>query len=71
VAGINGTNEKKTLDVDLSFIDGADHCVQTFADADPSQYQLASDKDWFISCGNQIPRAMTCQPRGGFVLVIK
>ena len=71
VAGINGTNSKKTLDVDLSFIDGADHCVQTFADADPSQYQLAGDKDWFISCGNQIPRTMTCQPRGGFVLVIK
>jgi hypothetical protein len=71
VAGINGTNSKKTLDIDLSFIDGADHCVQTFADADPSQYQLAGDKDWFISCGNQIPRAMTCQPRGGFVLVIK
>ena len=71
VAGINGTNDKKTLDVDLSFIDGADHCVQTFADADPSQYQLAGDKDWFISCGNQIPRTMTCQPRGGFVLVIK
>ena len=71
VAGINGTNEARTLATDLSFIDGADHCVQTFADADPSQYQLASDKDWFISCGNQIPRAMTCQPRGGFVLVIK
>ena len=71
VAGINGTNEKKTLNVDLSFIDGADHCVQTFADADPSQYQLAGDKDWLISCGNQIPRTMTCQPRGGFVLVIK
>jgi hypothetical protein len=71
VAGINGTNEKKTLDVDLSFIDGADRCVQTFADADPSQYQLAGDKDWLISCGNQIPRTMTCQPRGGFVLVIK
>jgi hypothetical protein len=45
--------------------------VQTFADADPSQYQLAGDKDWLISCGNQIPRTMTCQPRGGFVLVIK
>ena len=37
VAGINGTDNKKTLDVDLSFIDGGDHSVQTFADADPSQ----------------------------------
>ena len=71
VAGINGTNEARTLATDLSFIEGADHCVQTFADADPSQYQLAGDKDWLISCGNQIPRTMTCQPRGGFVLVIK
>ena len=71
VAGINGTNYKKTLDVDLSFIEGNNHCVQTFADADASQYQLAGEKDWLITNGNQIPRQMNCQPRGGFVLIIK
>ena len=71
VAGINGTNDKKTLDVDLSFIEGSNHCVQTFADADASQYQLAGEKDWLITSGNQIPRQMNCQPRGGFVLIIK
>ena len=71
VAGINGTNNKKTLDVDLSFIEGNNHCVQMFADADPSQWQLTAEKDWLITKGNQIPRQMVCQPRGGFVLVIK
>ena len=71
VAGINGTNEKKTLDVDLSFIEGSAHSVQTFADADATKYQLTADKDWLITRGNQIPRQMECQPRGGFVLVIK
>ena len=70
VAGINGTNETKTLTTDLSFITGA-KCVQTFADADPTLYQLAGNKDWLITKGNQIPKQITTQPRGGFVLVIK
>ena len=70
VAGINGTDNKKVLDVDLSFISGA-KCVQTFADADPTQYQLAGNKDWLITKGNQIPKQIATQPRGGFVLVIK
>ena len=71
VAGINGTNDKKTLDVDLSFINGEAHCVQLFADADPTKYQLTAEKDWLISHGNQIPRQIATQPRGGFVLIIK
>lgn len=71
VAGINGTNDKKVLDVDLSFIGGNNHCVQLFADADPTQYQLAAKKDWLITNGNQMPRQIATQPRGGFVLVIK
>ncbi|SHK35577.1 glycoside hydrolase family 97 protein [Xylanibacter ruminicola] len=71
IAGINGTNNKKTLDVDLSFIDGGDHSVQLFADADPACYQLAAEKDWLITNGNQIPRQIATQPRGGFVLIIK
>ncbi len=70
VAGINGTDNKKVLDVDLSFISGA-KCVQTFADADPAQYQLSGNKDWLITKGNQIPKQIATQPRGGFVLVIK
>ena len=70
VAGINGTNDKKVLDVDLSFISGA-KCVQTFADADPTEYQLTGNKGWLITSGNQIPKQIATQPRGGFVLVIK
>ena len=70
VAGINGTDQKKVLDVDLSFISGA-KCVQTFADADPAQYQLSGNKGWLITKGNQIPKQIATQPRGGFVMVIK
>ncbi len=70
VAGINGTNDKKVLDVDLSFISG-DKCVQTFADADPTEYQLTGNKGWLITSGNQIPKQIATQPRGGFVLVIQ
>ena len=70
VAGINGTNDKKVLDVDLSFISGA-KCVQTFADADPTEYQLTGNKGWLITSGNQIPKQIATQPRGGFVLVIQ
>ena len=70
VAGINGTDQKKVLDVDLSFISGA-KCVQTFADADPDQYQLSGNKGWLITKGNQIPKQIATQPRGGFVMVIK
>ena len=70
VAGINGTDNKKVLDVDLSFISGA-KCVQTFADADPTEYQLTGNKGWLITSGNQIPKQIATQPRGGFVLVIK
>ena len=58
------------LDVDLSFISGA-KCVQTFADADPTEYQLIGNKGWLITKGNQIPKQIATQPRGGFVLVIK
>ena len=71
VAGINGTNENKTLSTDLSFIDAGPHSVQTFADADPAQWQLDGQKDWLISNSNQLPKQITCLPRGGFVLVIK
>lgn len=71
VAGINGTNETKTLSTDLSFIDAGPHSVQTFADADPAQWQLDGQKDWLISNSNQLPKQITCLPRGGFVLVIK
>ena len=70
VAGINGTDNKKVLDVDLSFISGA-KCVQTFADADSTEYQLTGNKGWLITSGNQIPKQIATQPRGGFVLVIK
>ena len=70
VAGIHGTNETKTLRIDLSFIEGDSHSVQTFADADPAQWHTDGEDNWLISNSNQIPKQMTCLPRGGFVLVI-
>ena len=70
VAGINGTDQQKTLDVDLNFIEEGPHSVQTFADADPALSQPAGKKAWLITQGEQLPRKMSCQPRGGFVLII-
>ena len=68
VAGINGTDQQQTLQLDLSFIDEGDHSVQTFADAAPAQ--PSGKKEWLITMGSQLPRQMVCQPRGGFVLII-
>ena len=61
VAGINGTDESCTLNFDLSFINGKQ--VTILADT--------AKKPWDIRKTNTIPTQMTCQPRGGFVLVIK
>ena len=61
VAGINGTDETQTLRTDLSFIQGK--TIQVFADDAKGQWQIGSMEE--------LPTQMTCQPRGGFLLVIK
>ena len=61
VAGINGTNDVKTLTFDLSFISGQN--VSIFADT--------AKKPWDIRTSTTLPTSMECQPRGGFVLVVR
>ena len=63
VAGINGTDEPKTLACDLSFLNGKKTGARMFSDD-------ASGK-WQIRTVGQIPSHVDCQPRGGFVMVIK
>ena len=61
VAGINGLDEAQTLATDLSFIGKGK--AQLFADD-------ASGK-WKISTIKKLPAQIDCQPRGGFILIIK
>ena len=59
VAGINGTDQERTLAVPLGFVKGK--TATLFADGEP----------WSITQLNKLPKQVTCKPRGGFVLVIK
>jgi hypothetical protein len=61
VAGINGLDSAQTLHFDLSFI--AAKQVQIFADN--------TSKPWDISTVKKIPSKQDCQPRGGFLYIIK
>ena len=61
VAGINGSDEAKALSFDISFINASQ--ITLFADS-------ASD-GWSIGSLTALPNRMECQPRGGFVLVIR
>ena len=60
VGGINGLDDPQTLRFDLGFLSGGS--VTRFADA--------AGGSWDISVGNELPSAVDCLPRGGFVLVI-
>ena len=64
VAGINGTDEPQTLKSDLSFI-GANRKATLFADSGNA------DAPWQISTISTLPASVTCQPRGGFVIVVE
>ena len=61
VAGINGLDSAQTLHFDLSFI--AAKQVQIFADN--------TAKPWDIRTVKKIPSKQDCQPRGGFLYIIK
>lgn len=64
VAGINGTDEMKTIYLDTKFIKAKKGQVLSFADSGNT------DNPWAISHADRFPAAVTCQPRGGFVLVV-
>ena len=62
VAGINGLDELQTLTTNLRFIGKKWKKVQLFADN--------ANGKWQISNISKLPSEISCQPRGGFVLVI-
>ena len=61
VAGINGLDEAQKLSTDLSFIGKGK--AQFFADD--------ASGEWKISNIDKLPSEIECQPRGGFVIVVK
>lgn len=64
IAGINGTDEEKTLPLDLSFLkQGKQH-------GDIMLYGDAGERNFHVALQEEFPEKMTCRPRGGFVLVV-
>ena len=68
IAGINGTNEVKTLTLPLNFISSKQTAIM-FSDQPMAPDERLANK-WDIQIINNIPTTITCQPRGGFVLVL-
>jgi hypothetical protein len=62
IAGINGTNEVKSINVNLDFIGVTD--VQAFFDNEDG-------KGWTIKTLPSMPNSLTFAPRGGCVVVVK
>ena len=62
IAGINGTDNNKTIELDLAFIQRA-RTISLFADSG------TADSPWRISKINALPKSIDCLPRGGFILV--
>ena len=63
VAGINGTDETKTLSVPLPFIKKVREAT-LFADSG------SKAEPWSIETIQKLPATVTCQPRGGFIFRI-
>lgn len=62
IAGINGTDEERTLPVKFNFVKPAKpNSITLFADGSP----------WDISSPKKMPTALKVKPRGGFVIKIK
>ena len=59
IAGINGTDETKTLSLPMKFVKGKQ--IVLFADGEP----------WNITSLKKVPSSLECKPRGGFVMIIK
>jgi hypothetical protein len=59
VAGINGKDEPQTLKLPLGFLPKEN--IRLFVDG--------ADSPWSITHPASVPKEITCQPRGGFVLV--
>ena len=64
VAGINGTDNEKTLTVPLDFLKGK-YAATLFADSG------SKEEPWRIETIQKLPATVTCQPRGGFIFRIE
>ena len=64
VAGINGTDEEQAISIPLNGIVKKAKNTYLFADSNDK------NNPWNITTERRLPSAVTCQPRGGFVLVI-
>ena len=69
VAGINGTNEQKVLNVYPALLGrNANGICTLFADDPTAPVTQGKDSSrWSISQPSQLPTTISCQPRGGFV----
>jgi hypothetical protein len=65
VAGINGQDDPQTLPVSLSFLGDGPFSATVFEDSG------RPDAPWDIRTVSALPEAVPCQPRGGFVWVIR
>jgi hypothetical protein len=63
VAGINGTDEQKQITLPLYGI------VKTYSFT-TAFFDGTQPSEWTIRNGGELPETITCQPRGGFVLII-
>jgi len=64
VAGINGTDQEKSIDIDLSTLGTTAKEVIIYADGKDQK------NPWDIKRAKQLPSKLNCKPRGGFVLVL-
>jgi hypothetical protein len=65
VAGINGSDDPRTISINTSFIKTAKCDILSFADSGNSA------APWNITSAKGLPTSVACQPRGGFLFVIK
>ena len=65
VAGINGSDDPRTIAINTNFIKTAKGSILSFADSGNTA------APWNISTISNLPTSVACQPRGGFLFVIK
>ena len=65
VAGINGSDEPRTIAINTSFIKTAKCSILSFLDSGNTS------APWNITTESALPAKVDCQPRGGFLYVIK
>ncbi len=64
VAGINGSNDKLTINLDLSPLKKSSKSITTFMD------KATKTNPWDIKTLKKLPKTIELQPRGGFVMVL-